>query len=68
MAREYNTPSHVVVKPEAADAVGRFLADLIPTHAPPGEVDEWVEVCNALLALGNGTDAIVTDPEALDNE
>ena len=63
MAREYIVPSLVVVPLDALQEVAHFLEHMIPTHAPPGKAEAWKEISDALHALGNDTDAIITDPD-----
>jgi len=47
----------------AAFDVANFLDRMIPTYCPLKSVKEWKEVRDALYALANDTDAIVTDYE-----
>jgi hypothetical protein len=44
----------------AAAEVADFLATMIPTHCPLHRVKQWEEVRDALYALQNDTDAIVS--------
>ena len=41
--------------------VARFLERMIPEHAPLRNVKDWELVRDALYALSNDTDAMVTD-------
>lgn len=50
------------VTARGADDVAQFLERMIPTHCPQANIKEWEEVRDALYALANDTDAIVTDP------
>jgi hypothetical protein len=45
----------------AAEEVSEFLDRMIPTHCPLPCVPAWEAVRDALLALSNDTDAIVTE-------
>ena len=47
---------------EAAYDVAVYLSRTIPTACPRSEVAAWEEVRDALYAIANDTDAIVTDP------
>lgn len=47
---------------EAAFDVADYLNRTIPTACPSPNVTAWEEVRDALYAIANDTDAIVTDP------
>lgn len=57
--------NYAKVTAEAAFDVASFLERMIPDHCPKASVKEWEDVMNALYALANDTDAIVTDPDVL---
>ncbi|WP_353645710.1 hypothetical protein [Mesorhizobium sp. WSM2239] len=50
----------------AAHDVADFLERMIPTNCPLQDVEGWEEVRDALYAIANDTDAIVTEDEVLD--
>lgn len=53
------------VTPEAAFAVAHFVEKHLDTDCPTPNRKEWEDVVNALYALANDTDAIITDPAVL---
>ena len=48
---------------EAAHAVAEFLERVSPTMCPLPDLPGWRDVMNALYAISNDTDAIVTDDD-----
>jgi hypothetical protein len=53
------------IKVSAASDVAAFLERTIPTMCPLPNVADWEEVRDALFALANDTDAIVTEMSEL---
>jgi hypothetical protein len=54
-------PLYAVITPEAARDVAEHLERTIPSMCPLPDTQAWVDVMNALYALSNDTDFIVTD-------
>lgn len=44
------------------DDVGRYLYENVIPKLEAGDVDRFTRVADALVALGNDTDAIITSP------
>jgi hypothetical protein len=78
MATDYYVPSFVQVDASQADMVGRTIElaleqdnqskGPITVLIPREDAENWLLVAQALLALGNDTDCIVTDPDVLEGD
>lgn len=53
--------SFAYVSVDAAEQVAEFIERMADTHAPRQFRQQWQDVADALYALTNDTDAIVTD-------
>ncbi len=53
---------YAVITPEAAMMVAAYLDRTKDTACPTQDREAWQEVADALWALSNDTDFIVTDP------
>jgi hypothetical protein len=67
MGRDYYVPSSVVLAPEKAHTVAYLLAQIAAALKLGSDDRNTIEeVSNALYAIGNDTDCIVTDASVLE--